>query len=99
MLSLKPIGDRVVIKPANDGESTFAGGELVLPETAKKKPQRGVISAVGPGRINGGGVLIPMNVQVGQHALYAKYAGTEVKIDGETLLLLRESDILAIIEA
>jgi chaperonin GroES len=97
-LNLKPLGDRVIVEPVEKDEETFAGGALVLPETAKEKPQQGVILAVGPGKKDDGGNRIPMDVERGQRVLYAKYAGTEVKIDGKKLLILRESDILAIVE-
>jgi chaperonin GroES len=97
-LNVRPLGDRVVIESVEEDEVTFAGGKLVLPETAKEKPQKGRILAVGAGRKDDDGKLIPMDVEVGQHVLYAKYAGTEVKIDGKKLLILKESDILAIID-
>ncbi len=96
-LQLRPLGDRVVVEPI-EREETFAGGQLVLPETAKEKPQQGSILAVGAGRKDEDGKRIPMDVEVGQTVLFAKYAGTEVKIDGKNLLILKESDILAIIE-
>ena len=96
-MSLKPLADRVVVEPLEQEEVT-AGG-IVLPETAKEKPQEGKIIAVGPGRRDDQGKLVPMDVKVGDIVLYAKYAGTEVKLDGEhTVLVLRESDILAIVE-
>jgi chaperonin GroES len=97
-LSLRPLADRVVVEPAEEEEVTFAGGKLVLPETAKEKPQKGVILAAGPGRKDDDGKLIQMDVQVGDNVLYAKYAGTEIKIEGKKLLILKESDILAVVE-
>ncbi len=97
-LKLKPLGDRVIVEPVEKEQETFAGGALVLPETAKEKPQQGIILAVGPGRKDEDGDLIPMDVEEGQRVLYAKYAGTEVKIDGKRLLILKESDILAVVE-
>ncbi len=97
-LNIKPLGDRVVIEPIEDEEQTFAGGALVLPETAKEKPQQGKILAVGPGKKDDDGDRIPMDVEVGQRVLYAKYAGTEIKIDGKKLLIVRESDILGIVQ-
>lgn len=97
-ISIRPLGDRVVIQSVDDDEATFAGGKLVLPETAKEKPQKGVIIAVGAGRKDDDGKLISMDVEVGQHVLYAKYAGTEVKIDGGKYLILKETDILAIVD-
>ncbi len=94
-MKLKPLGDRVVIKPIEQEEMT-AGG-IVLPETAKEKPQRGIIAAVGPGNVEDG-KRVAMDVKEGDTVLFAKYAGTEIKIEGEKVLILRESDILAIIE-
>ena len=95
-LSLKPLGDRVVVKPIEQDEVT-AGG-IMLPDTAKEKPQKGEILAVGPGSRNDAGERVEMDVKVGDTVLYAKYAGTEIKLDGEKVLVLRESDILAIVE-
>lgn len=97
-MKLRPLGDRVIIEP-QDREETFAGGQLVLPETAKEKPQQGTIAAVGPGRRDDDGEYIAMDVEAGQTVLFAKYAGTEVKVDGAKLLILKESDILAIVES
>jgi chaperonin GroES len=96
-LNLRPLADRVVVEPVEQ-EETFAGGQLVLPETAKEKPQQGNIIAVGLGKKDDDGDRIPMDVEVGQRVLFAKYAGTEIKIDGKKLLILKESDILAIVE-
>ncbi len=96
-LSLKPLGSRVVVEPIEQEEVT-AGG-IVLPETAKEKPQKGTILAVGPGDRDEGGKRIPMDVKEGDTVLYAKYAGTEIKVDGKKLLILKESDILAIVES
>ncbi len=96
-VNLKPLADRVVIQPLEQEEIT-AGG-IVLPETAKEKPQKGKIVAVGTGKKDDAGKLIPMDVKVGDVVLYAKYAGTEVKLEGDIkVLVLRESDILAIVE-
>jgi chaperonin GroES len=97
-LNLRPLADRVVIESVEEDEQTFAGGKLVLPETAKEKPQKGLILAIGPGRLDDDGKRIVMDVKVGDHVLYAKYAGTEVKIDGRKLLILKETDILAVVE-
>ena len=97
-LNLKPLGDRVIVEPVDKGEETFADGALILPETAKEKPQQGIILAIGAGKKDDDGDRISMDVEEGQRVLYAKYAGTEVKIDGKKLLILRESDILAIVE-
>ena len=95
-LNLKPLGDRVVVEPAEKEERTASG--IILPETAKEKPQEGEILAVGPGRRDDDGKLIPMDVKKGDTVLYAKYAGTEVKIEDRKLLILKESDILAIVQ-
>ena len=94
---LRPLGDRVVIKPAGREEMTKSG--IVLPDTAKEKPQRGTIIAAGEGRRDDDGDRIPMDVAVGDEVLFAKYAGTEFKLDDEDLLILKESDILAIVSA
>jgi len=95
-LTLKPLGDRLVVKPLEEEEMTPGG--IVLPETAKEKPQKGEVLAVGPGSRDDEGKHIAMDVSVGDKVLYAKYGGTEVKVDGDKLLILRESDILALIE-
>jgi chaperonin GroES len=94
-MNLKPLGDRLVVEP-RERESTTASG-LVLPETAKEKPQEGEVIAVGPGRRDDDGKRIEMDVKVGDIVLYAKYGGTEVKIDDKKLLILKESDVLAIV--
>jgi chaperonin GroES len=90
---LEPLGDRVVIKPAKREEMTKTG--LVLPETAKEKPQEGEVVAIGPGKMTDDGKRIAMDVKVGDVVVYAKYAGTEFKLDDEELIIVRESDILA----
>ena len=96
-LKLRPLNDRIVVKP-HEGEETTASG-LFLPETAKEKPQQGEVLAVGPGRYDDEGEnRVPLDVKVGDIVLYAKYGGTEIKLDGEKLLILKESDVLAIIE-
>ena len=95
-INLKPLGNRVVVEPVEQEEVTASG--LVLPETAKEKPQQGMILAAGPGERDEDGDRIAMDVKVGDKVLYAKYSGTEVKVDGKKLLILRESDILAIVE-
>ena len=96
-VNIRPLGDRVLIE-AVEQEETIAGGMLVLPETAKEKPQQGKVLAVGAGRRDEDGDRIEMDVQVGDLVLFAKYAGTEVKLDGKKLLILKESDILGIVE-
>jgi len=95
-ISLKPLGSRLVVEPIEEEEVTSGG--IVLPETAKEKPQKGTVLAIGPGDRNEKGERIPMDVKVGDKVLYAKYAGTEVKYNGKKLLILRESDVLAILE-
>ena len=94
-LSLKPLGNRVVVEPVEQEEMT-AGG-IILPETAKEKPQRGKILAAGPGDRNDKGERVVMDVAVGDIVLFAKYSGTEIKLDGKKVLILRENDILAIV--
>ena len=94
-LNLKPLADRVVVKPLEQEEVTPSG--IVLPETAKEKPQKGEILAAGPGGRDEDGKRIPMDLKAGDKVLFAKYAGTEFKIDGEKVLILRESDILAVL--
>ena len=93
---LRPLGDRVVIQPTAREEMTKSG--IVLPDTAKEKPQEGTILAVGPGRILDDGKREPMDVKEGEKVLYAKYAGTEFKVDGDELLIVSQKDILAIVE-
>jgi chaperonin GroES len=95
-LSLKPLGDRVVVEPIEQEEVT-AGG-IVLPETAKEKPQQGTVLAAGPGARDDDGKHVTMDVKVGDKVLYAKYSGTEFKVEGKKLLILRENDLLAIVE-
>ena len=95
-MQLKPLGDRVVIKPLAAEEKTASG--IVLPDTAKEKPQEGEIIAVGSGRLLENGQRVAMDVKVGDRIIYSKYAGTEFKIDGEEHLILNERDILAIVE-
>jgi chaperonin GroES len=95
-LNLKPLGDRLIVEPA-EGEEVTASG-IVLPETAKEKPQKGTVLAVGPGRRDDEGKRIKMDVKEGDTVLYAKYAGTEVKLDNKKYLILKESDVLAIVE-
>jgi chaperonin GroES len=94
-MSLKPLGNRVVVEPLEQEEVT-AGG-IVLPETAKEKPQKGTVISVGPGDRDEDGERIPMDVAEGDTVLFAKYAGTEIKVEGKKLLILRESDLLAIV--
>jgi chaperonin GroES len=94
MASIKPLSDRVVVKPQEAEEKTSSG--LFIPDTAKEKPQRGTIVSVGPGRVENG-TQIAMSVQEGDTVLYGKYAGTEITIDEQELLIMRETDILGVI--
>ena len=94
-ITLKPLGDRVVVKPKPKDEMTSSG--LVLPDTASEKPQEGSVLSVGPGRVLDTGTRIEMDVKVGDSVLFAKYAGTEVKLEGDDYLVIRESDLLAVI--
>ena len=94
-VSIKPLEDRIVVK-TNEAETTTASG-LVIPDTAKEKPQEGVVLAVGPGRFDDG-VRVPMDVKVGAVVLYSKYGGTEVKYNNEEFLVLSARDVLAVIE-
>jgi chaperonin GroES len=95
MAQIKPLGDRVVVKAMPREEVTRSG--IVLPDTAKEKPQEGKIVAVGPGRVTEDGKRVPVEVKEGDVVIYAKYAGSEVKLDDEELLILGEKDILAVI--
>lgn len=97
-VNIKPLADRVVVEPIEEEVQTFAGGQLVLPDTAKEKPQQGKVLAVGPGRRDEEGKRIPMEVKVGDTVIYAKYSGTTFKTGGKEILILKESDILAIVE-
>ncbi|GAB1420616.1 co-chaperone GroES [Anaerolineales bacterium] len=95
-INIRPLGDRVVVE-AIEQESTTASG-LVLPETAKEKPQQGLILAAGLGRKDDNGKRIELDVKAGDKVLFAKYAGTEIKLDGKKLLIMKESDILGVVE-
>lgn len=94
-MNIKPLADRVVVKPLEVEEAKV--GSIYIPDTAKEKPMQGEIVAVGPGKVTEDGKTVPMEVKVGQKVLYGKYSGTEVTIDGEDYLIMRESDIFAII--
>ncbi|HET8851174.1 MAG TPA: co-chaperone GroES [Ktedonobacteraceae bacterium] len=95
-VKLRPLGDRVVVKAISRETVTKSG--IVLPDTAKEKPQEGEVLAVGPGKVLDNGKRVTLEVSVGQKVLFAKYAGSEVKIDGEEYLILRESDVMGIVE-
>ncbi|HEY1356432.1 MAG TPA: co-chaperone GroES [Solirubrobacterales bacterium] len=92
-MKLKPLGDRLIVKPIEEEETTASG--IVLPDTAKEKPQKGKVVAVGDGAINEDGSRRPLDVSDGDEVLYSKYGGTEVTVEDEELLVLRESDVLA----
>ena len=94
-MKMKPLADRVVVKPSEEAEQVKGG--IIIPDTAKEKPQQGEVVAVGPGKISDAGSLMKMEVKVGDKVLYGKYSGTEVTVDDQELLIMRESDILAII--
>ena len=97
-MNLKPLGDRLIVR-AIEEEATTASG-IVLPDTAKEKPQKGKVIAVGDGKVNEDtGKRTPLDVSEGDEVLYSKYGGTEIKVDGEELLVLRESDVLARVES
>ena len=93
---IKPLGDRVLIKALEREEKTKSG--IVLPDTAKEKPQEGKVLAVGSGKVLDNGTKVALEVKVGQKVIFSKYAGTEVKVDGEEMMILNERDILAIVE-
>ncbi len=95
-MNLRPLHDRVVIRPLETEEKT-AGG-IIIPDTAKEKPMEGEVVAAGPGARNEAGQIVPPDVKKGDRVLYGKWSGTEVKIDGEDLLIMKESDIMGVIE-
>ncbi len=95
-MALQPLDDRIVVRPSESEEKTASG--LVIPDTAKEKPQQGEVVAVGPGGRDEAGKLIPIDLRVGDRVLFGKWSGTEVKIDGVDLLIMKESDIMGVIE-
>ena len=96
-MKLKPLGNRLIVQPIDEEETTASG--IVLPDTAKEKPQRGKVLAVGDGKWDDGGdKRVPLDVSEGDEVLYSKYGGTEVKVEGEDLLVLREDDVLAVVQ-
>jgi chaperonin GroES len=95
-MKLKPLGDRLLVRPVEEEETTASG--IVLPDTAKEKPQKGQVLAVGDGKLDDDGKRIKLDVSKGDEVLYSKYGGTEITVEGEDLLVLRESDVLAIVE-
>jgi chaperonin GroES len=92
-MDLQPLGDRLIVEAIEEEETTTSG--IVLPDTAKEKPQRGKVLAVGPGMRNDSGEIVPMEVAVGDEIIYSKYGGTEIKLGADDVLILRESDVLA----
>lgn len=94
-LNMRPLGDRVIIKPLPSEEKTRGG--VILPDTAKEKPQQGEVVAVGTGRVLENGQKVPMEIKVGEKVLYGKYSGTEVKLEGEDYLIVKESEVLGIL--
>ncbi len=92
-MKLKPLGDRLIVKVVEEEETTASG--IVLPDTAKEKPQRGKVLAAGDGKVSDDGKRVPLDVSEGDEVLYSKYGGTDIVVDGEDLLVLRESDVLA----
>ena len=96
-MKLKPLGDRLIVRAIEEEETTASG--IVLPDTAKEKPQKGKVVAVGKGRIDDNGKRIALDVEEGDEVLYSKYGGTEIKVDGDDLLVLRESDVLAKVQS
>jgi len=95
-MKMRPLGDRVLVKPAEEKEVKKGG--IIIPDTAKEKPQEGEVIAVGPGKTDDSGKKVPMDVKKGDKILYGKYSGTEVKIDGVEYLIMHQDDILGIVE-
>ncbi len=95
-MTLKPLHDRLIVRPAQAEEVTKGG--IILPDTAKEKPVQGEVIAAGPGKYDEAGKLTPIGVKVGDNVLYGKYSGTELTVDGEDVLIMRESDVFAIVE-
>jgi chaperonin GroES len=95
-MNVQPLGDRLLVRPVKREERTKSG--LVIPDTAKEKPQEGMVEAIGPGRMLDDGTKVPLEVKVGERILYAKYAGNEFKLDGEEYLIVSEKDVLAVVE-
>ncbi len=93
MVKFTPLGERLIVKPLEEEQTTSSG--IILPDTAKEKPQEGEVVAVGPGRVTDDGARVPMEVETGDRIIYSKYAGTEYKDEGQEYLILRESDVLA----
>lgn len=96
MLNLKPLADRIVVEPTAAEETTVTG--IVIPDTAKEKPQQGKVVAIGNGKLTSSGERIPLTVKVGENVLFARYAGTEIKLHGTKYLIMNESEVLAVVE-
>jgi len=94
-MNVRPLGDRIIVKPIDATEKKI--GSIVIPDTAKEKPMEGVVEAVGAGKRDDSGKLIPMELKAGDKVLYGKYSGTEVKIDGQEYLIMKESDVLGVL--
>jgi len=96
-MALRPLHDRLLVKRLEEKEQVLGG--IIIPDTAKEKPQQAKVLAVGPGRVTDDGKLQPVSVQVGETVIFGKYAGTEVKVDGDEVLIIREDDVLGILES
>jgi chaperonin GroES len=96
-MDVRPLHDRIIVQRLEEGEQKIGG--IIIPDTAKEKPQQGRVIAAGNGKVNDDGKRIPLDVKKGDEVLYSKYGGTEIKVDGEDLLVLRESDVLALVES
>ncbi|MFA5878787.1 MAG: co-chaperone GroES [Candidatus Margulisiibacteriota bacterium] len=96
-IKYRPLGDRAIVEPEVAEQKTKSG--IVLPDTAQEKPQKGKVVKVGPGKVSDDGKLMPMNIKEGDNVIFSKYGGTELKVDGKEYLIVRESDVLAVIEA
>ncbi len=95
---IRPLHDRLIVKRIEEGEQKSAGG-IIIPDTAKEKPQEGKVLAVGKGKVNEDGKVLPLDVKTGDRILFGKYSGSEIKVDGEECLILREDEVLGIIES
>ncbi len=95
-MNLRPLADRLVVKPLEQGETKQGG--IIIPDTAKEKPEKGEVMAIGPGKLSDDGKRTPLEVKKGDKVLFGKYAGQEIKVDGQELMILREEDVMAVIE-
>ena len=96
-MKIKPLADRVIVKPSDEAESKTSGG-IIIPDTAKEKPQEGKVVAAGKGKLDENGKTVAMEVKVGDKILYGKYSGTEITVDGKEYMILREEDVLAVVD-